>query len=282
MVQNESDWLTTGEAAALCSVTPDTILKWIKKGRIEGMRTAGGHYRVERQAIESYIRPPAMSSDPQAPWPQTQAPPLRCWEYLSHGGVIREECKACNVYRVRAAWCFQLAGLGCQVGREGQADRPSCQDCGYYRRVKGLPTHVLVISSSQNVIAPLQSEKDENLEIRFALNAYEASSSVETFRPAFAIIDSDLVGSREPGLVESLSGDPRLPGLKIVLAVPPGSTRRSKGGPDRRRVAGYVTKPFGVRQIVNLVNEFPIEAIEPSERIPLHREKGERHEPAER
>ena len=27
--------VTTGQAAKLCAVTPDTILKWIKKNRIE-------------------------------------------------------------------------------------------------------------------------------------------------------------------------------------------------------------------------------------------------------
>ena len=50
MPEDKSNLLTTGQAAKLCSVTPDTILKWLKRGRLNGVRTAGGHYRIERRA----------------------------------------------------------------------------------------------------------------------------------------------------------------------------------------------------------------------------------------
>ena len=43
--------LTTGKAARLCSVKPDTVLKWIKKGVLPATRTIGGHYRVEEQDL---------------------------------------------------------------------------------------------------------------------------------------------------------------------------------------------------------------------------------------
>ena len=32
-------FLTTGQAAELCSVTPDTVLKWIRSGRLAAART---------------------------------------------------------------------------------------------------------------------------------------------------------------------------------------------------------------------------------------------------
>ena len=42
--------LSTGDVAKLFGVTPDAVLKWIKKGKLPATRTAGGHYRVTREA----------------------------------------------------------------------------------------------------------------------------------------------------------------------------------------------------------------------------------------
>ena len=52
-------YLSTGKAAKALSVTPDTVLKWIKSGKLDARRTAGGHYRIhpgeiERPQIESF------------------------------------------------------------------------------------------------------------------------------------------------------------------------------------------------------------------------------------
>ena len=58
MLADGPDLLTTGQAARLCSVTPDTVLKWIKKGRLRGVRTAGGHYRIERRLLDPLIACP--------------------------------------------------------------------------------------------------------------------------------------------------------------------------------------------------------------------------------
>ena len=130
--------LTTGQAAQLCSVTPDTILKWIKKGRLKGTRTAGGHYRVDRQDLEPFmgrsrVGRAAMSS---AGWGEVDD--LRCWEYLSDRGRIRDECRQCVVYQVRAARCFVVAGLDQEVGHARRFCEVSCEECAVYLRVNCL------------------------------------------------------------------------------------------------------------------------------------------------
>jgi len=51
----ESRHLTTGEAAGLCSVKPDTVLKWIKKGQLQAAKTAGGHHRIEYRDLQSFL-----------------------------------------------------------------------------------------------------------------------------------------------------------------------------------------------------------------------------------
>ena len=52
-----SPLLTTGKAARMCSVKPDTVLKWIKKGVLPATRTMGGHYRVEEQDLLTVLAP---------------------------------------------------------------------------------------------------------------------------------------------------------------------------------------------------------------------------------
>ena len=138
-------WLTTGQAAQMCAVTPATVLNWIRTGRLEGIRTPGGHYRVKLEKLQPLL------SQQKAPNLKLERPareaPLRCWEYLTEAGAVRDECTDCVVYRVRASWCFQIATLGIDSGHARRFCPTSCDDCAYYRRVSGLPTNVLIVSS---------------------------------------------------------------------------------------------------------------------------------------
>src|SRR5674476_143611 len=88
-----SEGLSTGDAARFCSVKPDTVLKWIKSGRLAATRTAGGHYRIDKNDLAALI-PRQAASDVLGP--ETHAgghSPLRCWEYLGRPGAITEECR---------------------------------------------------------------------------------------------------------------------------------------------------------------------------------------------
>lgn len=48
MIQGSSpkDIFSTHEAARICRVTPMTVIRWIKEGKIPAFRTAGGHRRI--------------------------------------------------------------------------------------------------------------------------------------------------------------------------------------------------------------------------------------------
>ena len=111
MAQRSSNLLSTGQAAKLCSVTPDTVLKWIKRGRLEAVRTAGGHYRIDVMELDPFMVPPTRD-EAQVPAvtaavePAETSPNTRCWEYLSTEGKVRDDCRQCVVYRVRATRCF--------------------------------------------------------------------------------------------------------------------------------------------------------------------------------
>ena len=116
MAEASMGWLTSGQAAALCSVKPDTVQKWIRKGRLSAQRTAGGHYRIAQLDIEPFLTGPVPARWFGQPPAGCRPQPLRCWEHLNDKGIVRDACKKCVVYRVRAGWCFEVLGLGQEIG----------------------------------------------------------------------------------------------------------------------------------------------------------------------
>ncbi len=260
-VTSEPELLTTGKAARLCAVKPDTILKWIKRGRLEAVRTAGGHYRIHRCDIEPLVRGLRMGDMTSPPPPDCNPQPMRCWEYLSPDGEVREECRKCVVYRVRAAWCFQIAGLSQDIGHAKHFCRTSCRDCAYYRRVRGLASHVLVVTSDKAFQYRLSAGEPKQLALQFAQNAYEASAAIQSFRPGFVIVDRELNGADENELIQCLASDARIPGLRIILAVAPGIGKRGLTGPNQDRVVAVLEKPFESNRVAAVIDSLPVELL---------------------
>lgn len=243
--------LTTGQAAVLCTVTPDTILKWIKKGRLPAVRTAGGHFRVSEWDLRPFMA--------KQKSPDTAAPAaLRCWEYHGGEGEPREECGNCVVYRIRAAWCFEVVGLGHDLGHSRKFCRTSCQDCAYYRRVSEDLTKVLVITADDNLVRHLEAARNPHVVFRFARDGYEASALLPGLRPTFAVVDEELLRAGEARLLESLAADTRVPGMKIILAVSPGKSGHKGAG---EQVACVIEKPFDAEQIAAAIGNFPVESL---------------------
>lgn len=52
----ERDYLKAGEAAALLHVSPKTVSRWAKEGRVPHIVTLGGHRRFPRREIEALAR----------------------------------------------------------------------------------------------------------------------------------------------------------------------------------------------------------------------------------
>ena len=241
MNESPPELLTTGQAARLCSVTPDTVLKWIKRGRLSARRTAGGHYRIERHALEPLIASPHPAEC--ASWELAGRDPrgLHCWEYLSDRGNVRDECRQCVGYRVRAARCFLMAGLEADVGHAREFCPGTCEECVYYRWVNGLLINVLVITPDDAFTERLAAEEHNNLTLRFARDGYEASAIVQGFQAAFVVVDEDA----GPDLVSSLNRDGRLPGAKVLLAAthPPDDDEIPDG------VWAVIQKPISLRRV---------------------------------
>jgi excisionase family DNA binding protein len=50
------NWLRAAEAAALLHVSPKTVSRWAKDGRLAHRRTLGGHRRYDPQQLEALVR----------------------------------------------------------------------------------------------------------------------------------------------------------------------------------------------------------------------------------
>ncbi len=250
-------WLTTGQAADICHVERDTVLKWIKCGKLPAERTVGGHYRIARPELDRFLverrqsRKAARKTHIQT---DSTSGPLRCWEYLAENGRIRDECKHCAVYRVQATRCFELLRLGCELGHRRLFCQGSCEDCTYYRRLMGLPTRVLVVTRCESRMRNLWRAGGDDLEFRFARNGYEAARQVGEFRPAFVVVEVNGNEAEAGELVHCLAGDSRSPGMRVILA-----TRKPAAEEWYRRVlAGIVREDFNADDIREVVARIPV------------------------
>jgi len=250
--------LTTGKAAQLCSVKPDTVLKWIKKGRLPASRTAGGHYRVEERALTSLLSEPDQPGNEHNTSSSLCSRPMRCWEYMNYGPG--DECRECVVYRVRATWCFRMVNVVRGAGHGKRFCNGICQECPYYRRVHGLPSNVLVITRDEALIQDLAKRESDAIAFRFARRDYDASAIVAVFRPAFVILDQAILETLGPTLLDELTADPRTSGARMVVAIRKGAMGyRVRNG----AVFATVEEPFSADDIVAIVNRIPVETLEP-------------------
>jgi len=259
MADSAQQWLTTGGVAKLCSVRPDTVQKWIRKGRIPAQRTAGGHYRVALPDVEPFLTGPTSPRWYRAPPGRCRPQPLRCWEYLSGNGAPREECTKCVVYRVRAAWCFEVLGTVQENGHSRQfcRNQDSCQDCLYYRRVCGAAVRVLVVTSDQALLERLEAREEAGMELMFAANSYQTSRMIGEHRPDLVILDEELYECGEPNLLDELVHESRVPGLRIALCG--AGIETSTPPPDGQMILARLRKPFDRAAITSLVDCVPVE-----------------------
>ncbi len=250
-------FLTTGQAAELCSVTPDTVLKWIRSGRLVAARTAGGHHRIEWGALECFMAKPQVSNDPTSYSPVLRTDLIPgdrrfrfCWESKSRTQVL-EVCTKCAAFIMRAQRCYEVAKM--VAGEEGEwAFCPgTCDDCDYFREVSGQRMNVLVITGDSGLTGGLIAGANRapfNLQI--ADCEYTCSAVINHFRPDFAFVDCGLGVETSEDICCHLRGDPRIPFVRVILA-----------GADadfptkcQQRFLARISRPFGVEDISKCIS----------------------------
>ncbi len=211
----EHKLLTTGQAAELCSVTTDTVYKWIRAGKISARRTPGGHHRIDPRILIPYLKGGFYDIRPDSSRGIFQY----CWEFNSESDVIPEGCKQCVVYRSGTRRCYEMSKLPKGSGYVGQFCDGSCEDCEYYKLVRGQPLNVLVVTDQnklRNSLARVRRDKDLNLEVTDC--EYRCSMLIDRFRPDYVVIDCSLGVERSREFARLLSEDPRIPLARVVLA----------------------------------------------------------------
>jgi excisionase family DNA binding protein len=251
--------LTTGQAAKLCSVTPDTILKWIRSGRLAAQRTPGGHHRIDRRDLATILRPvndtrPTRRRNGVVPGQQVR-PFQYCWEYYAAAGErLPARCIECLVYQTRAERCYEVARRAPDAGNAGTFCTVSCEDCGYYRNVHAQSTNVLIVSGDLVLTRLLRREAlDASFNLEVTDCEYTTSARIDTFRPDFAIVDCGLGSERSRDICRHLSVDPRIPFVRIIMAAGPGEF------PDHceQDVLALLEKPFSINEITACIRGIP-------------------------
>jgi len=93
--------LTTIEAAAIAGVGPSTVKRWADRGLLPVTRTAGGHRRFERGALERLVRGQLAS--------EGDDPALDGWVHRLLGGARHEVDGALLAARARLGAWYRVA-----------------------------------------------------------------------------------------------------------------------------------------------------------------------------
>ncbi len=216
----KSNLLSTGRASKLLSVTPDTILKWIKQGKVRAVRTAGGHYRVSQEAIEAFLQSSSEKPSPENSFSSDSL--MYCWEFFAENGKVRTGCQNCLVFRAHALKCFEMNHLPKGMGFNGGLCASSCASCAYYYYHQGRPFKVLVVTDNPACRKNLTQEPgSHNIQFQFVSCEYESSLVIDRFRPDFVVVDCTMQEMKCQELCHHLAEDPRIPDATLILATPP-------------------------------------------------------------
>lgn len=247
-ILNNAELITTGKAASLCSVTRNTVFKWIQSGHLTARRTAGGHNRIDRRDLERLM---AVSGKILENTDSVDRFRYQyCWEYNGNGKT-QEACMNCAVYQLRALRCYEVAKLAPGVHHPKVFCSQHCDDCSYYQEMHGKKANVLVVTNDRELSNDLMNHAEEarfNLEITDC--EYNCSAIIDHFKPDFVIIDCNLGFEVSRQMSGHIMRDPRIPYVRVILA----------GGNDGlphecdREVFARMTRPFGISSISECIS----------------------------
>jgi len=244
----QKEFVTTGQAAELCSVTPDAVLKWVKAGRIPASRTPGGHFRIHRSALLSIMESGELSVSAAEEKPGQ--PYKFCWDYYSVGGKVKKGCLKCIAFRSRALRCYEMRDLPKNAGFAGLFCNKACADCDYYRVVHGQRPNILVVTESRQIREAIQkSEKTIDFNLALANSEYRCSMLIETFRPDFVVIDSDSPSINCLDLARHIGEDPRIPFAKIIIS----GTKKKFPDECDKRIFAFIEGEFDPHDLTYLL-----------------------------
>ena len=243
------EFLTTGQAAELCSVTRNAVFKWIQSGYLTAYRTAGGHHRIDKRELERFMNAsrPLPSKNTRA---QKRSRRQYCWEYNGNGKV-RDACLNCAVYSLRAMRCYEVAKLAPEAPHSKLFCNERCEDCDYFKEMHGKTLNVLVVTNDRALAGSLLAEADGagfNMEITDC--EYSCSAIVDHFKPDFVIVDSLLGRQLSRQISQHIRKDPRIPYVRVVFA----DNKENFSRKCDREVFARILRPFNIKDIEECIS----------------------------
>jgi excisionase family DNA binding protein len=246
----QKELLSTGTVARICEVTPDTVLKWIKSGKVPCFKTPGGHYKIPQTSLSTILgvsgATPGLDREDRSH--------LYCWEYYADAGRIEDACRACIVYRSKALRCFDMVNLPAEAGHTGlHCERAPCEACDYYKLVQGQRPKAVVVATDERLRDRLlRAETSLEFDLRVVDSEYNCCLLINEFRPDFVVIDTSLGAKRCYELMKHLHADPRLPLVRVVL------NRDLKGLPRalKKKVFAFIKGSITAKTLSHIVADF--------------------------
>jgi excisionase family DNA binding protein len=238
-------YLTTGQAAKFLMVTRDTVLKWIKQGKLPAVRTAGGHFRVSSDSLKI----PASATPETEQIPATRSDqPEYCWEYFASGKKIKDECRSCLVYKMRGTKCYEAGEFLKELGFGATCCPTSCTECPYYKEQVRQKIKLLVFTTDSTLENELvEQAKASRLDLQVTSWEYDCAFIIGSFEPEFVIVDCPEEGEIDKYklLCDHIMHDPRVH-LKLFLAV-----SQNKKNSDFAQDFTVITRPFTITEAEN-------------------------------
>ena len=208
-------FLSTGEVAVLCAVTPDAVLKWIKSGKVPATRTPGGHFRIHQSEI-----PVDLIKKQTPPQAQQQKRSFKyCWEFHAVSGKTPDECQSCIVYRSRAERGYNMVHLPEEAEHAKKFFKETCENCDYYKMANSQRYNVLIVTDRAELRTSLETDLPTvNFNLTFADSEYQCSMIVNDFQPDFVVIDCTICEKQCQKFAGCLAKDPRLPFIRVIMA----------------------------------------------------------------
>lgn len=126
---------STNDIARMCSVTRQTVINWIKGGKLKAVYTPGGHRRVGREDLLNFFRQNRLDTCLVLQFEEERRKEIPyCWEYFRTGFTSRwsnHNCENCLVKQVRALRCYLLRGRSTPAEEKCHT---SCDQCLYMKR----------------------------------------------------------------------------------------------------------------------------------------------------
>lgn len=172
--------------------------------------------------------------------------------------------KICNVApRTVSKWfdSGQLRGYRIPGSKDRRIPR---QQLVRFMKVHGIPlngmesggTRILFVDRDAefNSVLCKNLEGEYGYEVRTATGIFEAGAAAESFRPHVMVIDVSLADVDTRQLCRHVRSNPELAGIRL-LATSGAMTDGLGQGFLQAGFAGYLKKPFEMRQLVDLIEE---------------------------